>query len=54
MVHVNDGSVEGDPSCPFGGCKQSGIGREGGRFSLEELTELKWVTVQKSKRPFPF
>lgn len=53
MVHVNDGSVDADATCPFGGCKGSGQGREGGKYSLEELTELKWVTIQKSKRPLP-
>lgn len=54
MVHVNDGSIDADACCPFGGCKGSGHGREGGRYSVEELTELKWVTIQKTKRPLPF
>jgi acyl-CoA reductase-like NAD-dependent aldehyde dehydrogenase len=54
MVHVNDGSIDAEASCPFGGCKGSGQGREGGHYSLEELTELKWVTIQKGKRPLPF
>jgi aldehyde dehydrogenase (NAD+) len=54
MVHVNDGSIDAEASCPFGGCKGSGQGREGGHYSLEELTELKWITIQKGKRPFPF
>jgi vanillin dehydrogenase len=54
MVHINDGSIDADASCPFGGCKGSGQGREGGHYSLEELTEVKWVTVQKSKRALPF
>lgn len=54
MVHVNDGSIDAEANCPFGGCKGSGQGREGGHYSVEELTELKWVTIQKRKRPFPF
>jgi aldehyde dehydrogenase (NAD+) len=54
MVHVNDGSVDADACVPFGGCKASGIGREGGRYSVEELTEVKWVTIQKTKRLLPF
>jgi len=54
MVHVNDGSIDADACCPFGGCKGSGIGREGGTYSVEELTELKWVTIQKNKRQLPF
>jgi len=54
MVHVNDASVDAEACCPFGGCKASGQGREGGRYSMEELSELKWVTIHKGKRPFPF
>jgi acyl-CoA reductase-like NAD-dependent aldehyde dehydrogenase len=54
MVHVNDGSIDAEACCPFGGCKGSGHGREGGRYSVEELTELKWLTIQKSKRALPF
>ncbi len=54
MVHVNDGSIDADACCPFGGCKESGQGREGGRYAVEKLTDLKWVTIQKTKRPLPF
>ena len=54
MVHVNDGSIDADACCPFGGCKGSGIGREGGRYSVEEMTEVKWLTIQKTKRLLPF
>jgi acyl-CoA reductase-like NAD-dependent aldehyde dehydrogenase len=54
MVHVNDSSIDAEACIPFGGCKWSGQGREGGRYSMEELSELKWVTFQKSLKPFPF
>jgi acyl-CoA reductase-like NAD-dependent aldehyde dehydrogenase len=54
MVHVNDSSIDAEACVPFGGCKWSGQGREGGRYSMEELSELKWVTFQKSLKPFPF
>jgi vanillin dehydrogenase len=54
MVHVNDTTISDEPHVPFGGVKNSGFGREGGRNSLEELTEVKWVTVQMGKRAFPF
>ncbi len=53
MVHVNDSSVDAESCVPFGGCKQSGQGREGGRYSVEEMTELKWVTIQKTRKHFP-
>jgi aldehyde dehydrogenase (NAD+) len=54
MVHVNDCTISDEPHVPFGGVKNSGFGREGGRYSMEEMTELKWVTVQLGKRSFPF
>jgi hypothetical protein len=38
---------------PFGGVKNSGFGREGGRFSMEEMTELKWITIQSGQGAFP-
>jgi aldehyde dehydrogenase (NAD+) len=54
MVHVNDASVDAEASVPFGGSKWSGQGREGGRYSIAGLTEMKWVTIQKQKRQYPF
>ena len=54
MVHVNDASIDAEASVPFGGCKWSGQGREGGQYSIQALTELKWVTIQKEKRSYPF
>jgi vanillin dehydrogenase len=41
MVHINDTTVSDEPHVPFGGVKSSGMGREGGRYSMEEMTELK-------------
>ena len=35
-----------DPGAPFGGFKQSGIGREMGEYGLQQYTELKTVTVK--------
>ena len=54
MVHVNDCTISDEPHVPFGGVKDSGFGREGGRYSIEEMTEVKWITVQLGKREFPF
>ena len=42
MVAVNRTKVTGAP-IPFGGMKQSGLGREGARFGLEAFTEIKYV-----------
>lgn len=54
MVHINDASIMDEPHVPFGGIKDSGMGREGGHHSMDEMTELKWITVQMGKRAFPF
>ncbi len=54
MVHVNDQSCNCEPIIPFGGEKSSGLGRCGGDWSLEEYTTLRWISVQKETRPFPF
>ena len=42
MVAVNRTKVTGAP-IPFGGMKQSGLGREGSRHGLEAFTEIKYV-----------
>jgi phenylacetaldehyde dehydrogenase len=34
-----------DPALPFGGYKQSGFGRESGRYGIEAYTELKTVAI---------
>lgn len=54
MVHINGPSVRDEPVIPFGGVKNSGYGREGGHFSIDEMTELKWVTIQTGQNKFPF
>lgn len=46
MVAVNTAKVTGAP-IPFGGVKQSGIGREGSRHGLEAFTELKYVCIER-------
>ncbi len=54
MVHINGPSVRDEPIIPFGGVKGSGSGREGGHYSMDELTELKWVTIQTGQNKYPF
>ncbi|MFB9315589.1 NAD-dependent succinate-semialdehyde dehydrogenase [Nocardioides plantarum] len=44
MVGVNRALVS-DPAAPFGGTKQSGLGREGGHEGMVEFTESKYVAV---------
>ena len=44
MVGINRGIVS-DPSAPFGGTKQSGLGREGGRDGMREFQETQYFSV---------
>jgi succinate-semialdehyde dehydrogenase/glutarate-semialdehyde dehydrogenase len=44
MVGINRGLVS-DPSAPFGGVKQSGLGREGARDGLREFQEVQYLSV---------
>lgn len=44
MVGLNTGLVL-NPAAPFGGVKQSGLGREGGRVGIEEFLEYQYVAL---------
>jgi succinate-semialdehyde dehydrogenase/glutarate-semialdehyde dehydrogenase len=44
MVGLNRGLVS-DPAAPFGGVKESGLGREGGVDGLRAFTESKYIAV---------
>jgi succinate-semialdehyde dehydrogenase/glutarate-semialdehyde dehydrogenase len=44
MIGINRGLVS-DPAAPFGGVKQSGIGREGGHEGLLDYTESKYYAI---------
>ena len=44
MVGINRGVVS-DPAAPFGGWKQSGIGREGAHEGLLEYLETKYIAA---------
>ena len=44
MVGLNQGMVS-NAGAPFGGVKQSGVGREGGNEGIHEYLETKYVAV---------
>jgi succinate-semialdehyde dehydrogenase/glutarate-semialdehyde dehydrogenase len=44
MVGLNTGIVS-NPAAPFGGIKQSGLGREGGKVGIEEFLEYKYTAI---------
>jgi succinate-semialdehyde dehydrogenase / glutarate-semialdehyde dehydrogenase len=45
MVAINKGVIS-DPAAPFGGVKQSGLGREGGFDGIQEFLETKYIGVE--------
>lgn len=47
MVGLNTGLVS-NPAAPFGGVKESGLGREGGRVGIEEFLETKYLAIPRS------
>ena len=45
MVGLNQGVVS-NPAAPFGGMKESGLGREGGSIGIDEFLEVKYIGLQ--------
>jgi aldehyde dehydrogenase (NAD+) len=54
MTHINDATVDDNPNSPFGGEKNSGLGRFGGEWVMQEFTTDHWVTSQLEPRQYPF
>lgn len=54
MAHINDQPVNDLPYNPFGGEKNSGIGRFNGIWAIAAFTTDQWVTVQHIPRHYPF
>ncbi|WP_295687933.1 NAD-dependent succinate-semialdehyde dehydrogenase [uncultured Brevibacterium sp.] len=46
MIGLNTGLIS-NPGAPFGGYKQSGLGREGGRVGIDEFLEVKYVALPR-------
>jgi succinate-semialdehyde dehydrogenase/glutarate-semialdehyde dehydrogenase len=44
MVGINEGIISTEVA-PFGGVKESGLGREGSKYGIEEFTELKYLCM---------
>ena len=54
ICHVNGPTVHDEAQMPFGGVKDSGYGRFGGKAGIDAFTELRWLTVQTTERHYPF
>jgi len=44
MVGINEGLIS-NPMAPFGGVKQSGLGREGSKYGIGEYLEIKYLCM---------
>ena len=44
---INSSSLYRLMDQPFGGYKKSGLGREGGKYTLEEMSQIKTITFKK-------
>jgi acyl-CoA reductase-like NAD-dependent aldehyde dehydrogenase len=53
MCHINGATVHDEAQMPFGGVKDSGYGRFGGKAGIAEFTDLRWITVETLPGHFP-
>ena len=54
ICHINSSTVHDEAHTPFGGVKGSGYGRFGGKASINEFTDIRWITIQLGNRNYPF
>lgn len=54
ICHINGPTVHDEAQMPFGGVKDSGYGRFGGKAGIDAFTELRWITLQTTPRHYPF
>lgn len=52
-VVVNDVPSYRVDNMPYGGVKDSGLGREGVRFAMEDMTEIRNLVIRRTERPAP-
>lgn len=54
ICHINGPTIQDEAQMPFGGVKDSGYGRFGGKQGLEFFSETRWITIETEKPHFPF
>ena len=53
ICHINGSTVADEAQMPFGGCKDSGYGRFGGKAGIDAFTELRWITMATESGHYP-
>jgi acyl-CoA reductase-like NAD-dependent aldehyde dehydrogenase len=53
ICHVNGPTVHDEAQMPFGGVRDSGYGRFGGKAGIAEFTDLRWITFEDEQH-YPF
>lgn len=54
ICHINGPTVADEAQMPFGGVKDSGYGRFGGKAAIDAFTSVRWVTIEDPHQHFPF
>ncbi|MBR9653499.1 aldehyde dehydrogenase [Thalassovita aquimarina] len=54
ICHINGPTVGDEAQMPFGGTKDSGYGRFGGKAGVESFTSTRWVTIEDPAQHYPF
>jgi acyl-CoA reductase-like NAD-dependent aldehyde dehydrogenase len=54
ICHINGPTVADEAQMPFGGVKDSGYGRFGGKAGIDSFTSVRWVTIEDPHQHFPF
>ncbi|HBS98981.1 MAG TPA: salicylaldehyde dehydrogenase [Citreicella sp.] len=54
ICHINGPTVSDEAQMPFGGVKDSGYGRFGGKAGIDAFTSIRWVTIEDPHQHFPF
>ncbi|RLL21818.1 aldehyde dehydrogenase family protein [Acinetobacter chengduensis] len=52
MTHINDITIEDQPGAPFGGEKNSGLGRFNDQWIIDEFTRTHWITCQTESKTY--
>ncbi len=54
ICHINGPTVADEAQMPFGGVKDSGYGRFGGKPAIDSFTSIRWVTIEDPNQHYPF